>query len=378
MLAAACGQILGLDNIDYEAGDGGTTSAPVSDATTAEDALGSPVGADGSAADQSIGDDAPGTSSDAGTEAGDALVPPVTIASAPGTWGAALGVAVDLTRVYWVTSEGYVLSAPKDGGPTTTIATGQSEPLDVAMLGSTLYWSVVPPGTGPQCMVETASTAGGGADAAVTCICTAAVTTVRMTLGAGSVVFLAKGTGASVNNEYVGFSSAGGFTNVQTQGPSSAITATTTQGFLGNGNGFHIDELGFPALTYGSAECTSSCGGTTIVDMALDAAEQNILWVTQGGGVHTIPIHVNGAVGAQFVVLPATPQRMARDASYIYVTAGSSSVYAVPIAQAPDAGTFLTLANSETSPFGIAVDDTNLYWGNADGTIRRTSVPTPP
>jgi len=40
MLAAACGQILGLDNIDYEAGDGGTTSAPVSDATTAEDALG--------------------------------------------------------------------------------------------------------------------------------------------------------------------------------------------------------------------------------------------------------------------------------------------------------------------------------------------------
>jgi hypothetical protein len=368
MLSAACGQILGLDDIDYEPGDGGKPSGP-SDATTG-DALGLPDGADASRGDAPLGDDAP--------DAADALPPPVTIASPPTTWGAALGMAVDDTRVYWVTADGYVLSAPKGGGPTTTIATGQSEPLDVALLGTTLYWSVVPPGTGPQCMVETASTAGGGADAAVTCICSAAVTTVRMTLGAGSVVFLAKGTGASVNNEYVGFSSAGGFTNVQTQGPSSAITATTTQGFLGNGNGFHIDEVGFPGLTFGPAECTTSCGGTTILDMALDAEEQNILWVTQGGGVHTIPIHVSGGTGAQLVVLPATPQRMARDANYIYVTAGMSSVYAVPIAQAPDAGVFLTLSSDETSPFGIAVDDTSVYWGNADGTIRRTSVPPTP
>jgi hypothetical protein len=290
-------------------------------------------------------------------------------------------MAIDATRLYWVTagSDGYVLSVLKDGGGAATVATRQPYPLDVAVLGTSIYWSVIPGGVGPQCMAYVASIPGSvvdGGDAGPACVTSSTDSTVRMTLGAGGVVLLARGTGATANDEYIGFATPGtAYTNVITNGPAAAIAATTTQGFLGNGNGFHIDEIGFPGLTFGAGICMSNCGGTTIEDMATDVAVQNVLWVTQGGGVHTASIHVNGAVGTQFVVLPATPQRMARDSSYVYVTTSGTWVYAVPLGQGADGGVSITLSSAENAPFGIVVDDQWVYWGNADGTIRRTSVP---
>jgi hypothetical protein len=368
---AGCGQVLGLDGIDYDvATDGGT-------ATATPDAGPPIVVEDGSAIDQSTSD-APGPPVD-GTS--DSAPPPldgsVTIATGPS--GAAVqGVAVDSTRVYWVTAglAGSVLSVLKGGGAVTTIATAQASPLDVAVLGTNLYWSVTPAGAAPQCMAMTATTTGGP-DGGPSCVVASPDVTVRMTLGGASIVLLAKGTGPAANSELVGVPATGGsFTSVLTGGASQAITATSQQAFLGNGNGNHVDALMLTGLTFGPAVCLAGCGTAALVDMATDVSAQTLLWITQNGGVFRAPVTVpsGGPKGTLLAQLGTGPlNRMARDASYVYVTALGTSIVAVPLA----GGTPVTLASGELSPFGIAVDGSSVYWGDAAGNIRKTSVPAP-
>jgi hypothetical protein len=373
----ACEQVLGLDGIEYEGQEAGAIS-PQPDGATAVDAspdVSTGEGVDGSTADQSSTDAAP-------VADGPVTMPdgPVTLAQAPGG-GAGQGIALDDTRVYWVTagSNGSVLSVLKDGGGMTTIATGQAYPLDVAVLGTSVYWSVTPAGTGPQCMAMMASTPGSapdGGDAGPSCVTSSVDVTVRMALGGAGIVLLGQGTGGQANNEFVGVATPGSpFTNVQTDGPSKALAATAQQAFLGNANGDHVDEIALPALSYGTMICTTGCGTAPSADIVLDVSVANVLWITQNGGVFKAPIATSGSTGTQLAQLGGSLTRMARDASYVYVTGLGTSVLAVPLEQAGDAGAYLTLANEETEPFGIAVDEAAVYWANANGTIRTTQLP---
>src|SRR5262249_31628730 len=106
------------------------------------------------------------------------------------------------------------------------------------------------------------------------------------------------------------------------------------------------------------------------VDMAVDAALGRVLWVTSMGNVVAAPIARNTAVVLGAVA--GTPQRMARDARYVYVTTMEGSVYAVP---ASGGGAMVTLATNENGPFRGATDATNVYWTTADGSIRATGAP---
>jgi hypothetical protein len=67
---------------------------------------------------------------------------PVTLAIGP---GAPFGLAVDGANVYWTQSavggSGSVMSVPLDGGPSVPLAVGQTQPIGPAVDSTSIYWS---------------------------------------------------------------------------------------------------------------------------------------------------------------------------------------------------------------------------------------------
>jgi len=109
--------------------------------------------------------------------------------------------------------------------------------------------------------------------------------------------------------------------------------------------------------------------------MVIDVAG-NPLWVSGFGGVYEMTSPpVAPSTATHVADLPQAPSRMARDASYAYVTT-TSAVYAVPLAPIDAGPPILTLAENESSPFGVTVDAERVYW-TAGSAIRATAVPPP-
>jgi hypothetical protein len=301
---------------------------------------------------------------------------PVTLVSGLGLDLGAL--AVDDAHLYWVDqgggSGGLVQTAPKTGGAATAIASNQSMPLDIAVDGTNVYWSLSQPlsATGGAFVCNAMFVAKGGGGAAPTCVTQTQYATLRMTLNDDDVVLLTEGPGMQL---HVGFSAKGvaldPYKNTPPQGPTNAIAATDSNIFLSNVNGHHIDQLSVPALTFGPILCSDSCGTAAVVDMVLDGNVANLLWVTADGSLFRAPTAMNNQP-TPLASLGAPPRRLARDASFVYATAENGSVYAVPLDG--DAGAVITVASGEQAPFGIAADGTNVYWTTA-GAIR--SAPRP-
>ncbi len=291
--------------------------------------------------------------------------------------GAPQALAVDSTSLYWINATGSgvgsVQSMLKNGkGTVVTYATNQPSPLDVSVAEGNVYWSVNQTvATQAQCLAMTASKDGGPAS----CVARGPFASVRMTTRGTYIVILARGT----TDEFIGFALPdGGYQNVQTMGASQSVTATSSDIFLGNGT--HVDEATLPALGFLAPSCVTNCGASPSLDITVDLTGVRLLWITQAG-VFTAPTATTNATATELAKLPSAGQRIARDASYIYVTT-EESVIAVPLAVslggAMDGATYLTLASGEATPFGLAVDSEYVYWTDGNGAIRATPVPAPP
>jgi hypothetical protein len=360
LLASACGTVIGLDDLRYgpSASDaGGLADAPVG---VVDD--GSGGGNDG-AADAALAADSGGPA-------------PTTLVSGLGVDLG--GLTVDGTTLYWIDQSGLVQSAPKTGGAATTISSGEAMPLDVAVDGQDLYWSVSEPigAAGGAVVCNARFLSKAFLTATPTCATSTQYATLRMVLNDQDVVLLTHGAGTTL---YVGTAAKAtafdAYKSATLGGPAAALAATNSLVYVGNANGHHVDQYVLPGVSSESITCLNGCGATTIVDMVLDTTQENVLWVTSDGNVYSAPVAVTNQTGTLVASLGAQPQRVARDPSHLYVSAANGSIYAVPLPAGASPATPLVLAAGEQTPFGIAVDSANVYW-TAAGAIR--AVPAPP
>jgi hypothetical protein len=262
------------------------------------------------------------------------------------------GIAVDFTNVYFTTyGGGTIVQIPLTTLTAQTLATGETQPAGIALDSSNVYWR----------------NAGGGS-----------IRTVRINGGmAAQNVVTGIGIGFDVAvdvmtvywSDDTGVSSAPKFTGT----PKTLLSSVRAQNLaLDSGHIYWTTDRGgtSPSLvSYTFSNMTSSnlaVGVDTSYGVAVDAA--NVYWSGQNG-VYKVPLGggTNTTLATYFY-----PADIAIDATYVYVirpcNGACGEIHKVPIA----GGTDVILAPTQSTPSGIAVDQTHVYWTNyGDGTVKR-------
>jgi sugar lactone lactonase YvrE len=238
------------------------------------------------------------------------------------TTTAALALAVDATSVYWSTYAGNILSVPLAGGAAKTLATGQSEPEDIAVAADGVYWVNYTGGT-----VMKASLAGGDATAVL--------------------------SGQSY--------------------PSGIVVDASNVYFAGTG-------IGVRKISHSGGTVTPLATGTGVHPWKLALGATNVYWADTGA-VMSVPLG-GGSYLTLSSGLPGT-RDVATNGVYAFAanpgTSANShtdgSVTRVPIG----GGATTVLASAQAMPYSIAADATSVYWADlaaasAGGAIMRVAV----
>jgi hypothetical protein len=226
------------------------------------------------------------------------------------------GIAVDANNVYWSNevAGGAIQSIPIGGGTPKTIAANLDTPLALAVVGSTLYFTLDP---------FEGTTAG-------------AVMQVPVTGGAPTTI-------ASSQNQ-----------------PSSIA--------VGGGQVFWADQVDLMASSLAPANARSFAPSEYPYAVAADAT--NVYWTTGLNGGAVVQEPLGGGTSITLASGQYYPNAVAVDAANVYWTTGqggAGTVMKVPIG----GGAPVALATGQAYPSGIALNSTSVFWVDfGDGTIR--------
>jgi hypothetical protein len=270
---------------------------------------------------------------------------PVVLAQAELPWG----VATDGTNVYYtvdVGDGGAVMSVSAEGGAPSIVAAPESSPQDIVVQAGQVFWTEAPAsawrvmtlmGTLPLPLF-----AGSGAPVGL------------VVDGQPSLYWIENDANGS---HTVWTGSFGGGTPTAIDGPIAGVLGgiASTLGFV------YWTLPGSNAVVGYDVVNRQGSVLTPIQSPQQIAADSVNVYVTNSMTADSV-IRADVGSGATTVLAQniASPQGIAVDKSYVYVSSASGSVSRIPI----DGGALETIASGQDNPWVIAVDDRAVYWTN--------------
>jgi hypothetical protein len=367
---AACSSILGFQDVSLESAEGG--SPPEGDGGT--DAS----GGDGAGGDAATGGGMEGGGSD-GSAAAQTLVMGLDV---PGA------IAIDATYVYYaVIYANQIWRMNKDGSDLVEAANGDFVlgPTGVASDGTSFYFTNSS-STSPNVYACPAA----GCATHDTVIATT-LDPEGITVSNGTLFWTGNGTG-NADGTVTSASATDGsgsrtlFTATDDSSPDAIAVDGTNVYFTDNTNGslrrVQADGTGLTDLTMGNEPSSS-------LKVAIGTASIFFTTGVAGGGPGAVwsIAKASGAVNSGFATNQASCRGIATDAMSVYwvdqgdLSTANGTVMMCPQAGCPSSGP-TQLAGGQAAPYGIAVDDSYVYWTNGgvsvngtDGSVMRLAKP---
>jgi hypothetical protein len=253
-------------------------------------------------------------------------------------------LATDGKNVYFASVyRGAVMQVPVGGGSVTTLASGQVEPMGVAVDSTDVYFT----------------DEGVNASGAV----------VKVPIGGGAITTLAANLPTpdqiALDDANVYFTTITGTPGVmkiaKTGGtPSRLATATSLSLAVGGSNVYFGEGSSVVSVPVGGGQ-PATLATADVAPFALAIDSQNLYWTTLGGVGTVVKQPLDGGAPTT-LASGSAPEGVVVDQDTVYFTSPGSSndgtVSSVPIA----GGAVTTLVTGQSAPEGIALDAHNLYW----------------
>ncbi len=254
-------------------------------------------------------------------------------------------IAIDATSVYFPsTGDGRIVKVSKAGGSPVILADGQNQPIDIAVDGTNVYW-----------------TNEGGSGSVM-----------KVPTSGGTPTTLAAGQGASfgiaVDGTSVYWTNITGnhaVMKVGIEGGTPAVFASATNPWaiaVSDGNVYFTDgDNVMMAPAAGGNAVVIATGQNFPFSLAVDST--NVYWSSARGTGAIVKMPLTG--GTPTILASSTGMnRIAVDTTSVYFTTpdpgspNDGTVTSIPLAGGPTT----QLVDGQSTPEGIAVDATSVYW----------------